>query len=181
MTVRRHSLLVLFMIGFLILTLAGAAPGDSGADQTSGSASAPLPPAEAARRMTVPEGFNVTLFAAEPDVVQPIAFTIDPRGRLWVVENYSYPVWLGGPRGRDRILIFEDADGDGRFDRRTGLLRQGDQLHRHRAGLRRRLGLCHAQPSLHSRSRRRRPARRPADGRCWTAGTSRPSIICSMP
>ena len=44
---------------------------------------------------------------------------LDPRGRLWVVENSSYPIWLGGPHGKDRILIFEDADGDGRFDRRT--------------------------------------------------------------
>ena len=53
--------------------------------------------------MSVPEGFAVTLFAAEPDVVQPIAFTIDPKGRLWVVENYSYPIWLGGPQGKDRL------------------------------------------------------------------------------
>ncbi len=45
--------------------------------------------------------------------------TLDPRGRLWVVENSSYPIWLGGPHGGDRILIFEDDDGDGRFDRRT--------------------------------------------------------------
>jgi putative membrane-bound dehydrogenase-like protein len=75
--------------------------------------------------MTVPEGFAVTLFAAEPDVVQPIAFTIDGKGRLWVVENYSYPIWLGGPQGKDRILIFEDADGDGRFDRRTVFFDQG--------------------------------------------------------
>ena len=52
----------------------------------------------------------MSLFAAEPDVVQPIAMTIDHKGRLWVVENYSYPIWLGGPRGKDRILIFEDAD-----------------------------------------------------------------------
>jgi putative membrane-bound dehydrogenase-like protein len=81
-------------------------------------ASAPLSPAEAIRRMKVPEGFTVSLFAAEPDVVQPIAMTIDTRGRLWVVENYSYPIWLGGPRGRDRVLIFEDLDNDGRFDRR---------------------------------------------------------------
>ena len=69
--------------------------------------------------MKLPEGFTVSLFAAEPDVVQPIAMTIDHKGRLWVVENYSYPIWLGGPHGKDRILIFEDADGDGRFDRRT--------------------------------------------------------------
>ncbi len=83
------------------------------------SPGAPAPQPEAAKRITVPPGFRVTLSAAEPDVVQPIAMTIDHRGRLWVVENYSYPIWLGGPRGRDRILIFEDADGDGRFDRRT--------------------------------------------------------------
>ena len=44
-------------------------------------------------------------FAGEPDVYQPIAFTIDERGRLWVVENYSYPDW--SPYGRDRIVIFE--------------------------------------------------------------------------
>ncbi len=80
---------------------------------------APAPPPEAAKRIAVPPGFRVTLCTAEPDVVQPIGMTIDHRGRLWVVENYSYPIWLGGPRGRDRILIFEDADGDGRFDRRT--------------------------------------------------------------
>jgi putative membrane-bound dehydrogenase-like protein len=64
----------------------------------------PVAPLEAARRITLPKGFHVSLFAAEPDVVQPIAMTIDPRGRLWVVENYSYPIWLGGPRGKDRIF-----------------------------------------------------------------------------
>jgi len=119
MIVRHDFSPVLSMIGLTILAITGASPGGLGADQASGWAPAPLPPAEAPRRMTVPEGFAVTLFAAEPDVVQPIAFTIDPKGRLWVIENYSYPIWLGGPRGKDRILIFEDADGDGRFDRRT--------------------------------------------------------------
>ena len=79
----------------------------------------PLAPAEAARRMILPEGFSATVFASEPDVVQPIAMTIDPRGRLWVVENTSYPMWRDGKGGKDRILIFEDSNGDGRFDRRT--------------------------------------------------------------
>src|SRR5947209_5286352 len=54
---------------------------------------APLPVAEAAARMTLPKGFTATLFAGEPDVVQPIAFTFDDRGRLWVVECLSYPDW----------------------------------------------------------------------------------------
>ncbi len=88
-------------------------------EQTPAFANAPVSAKEATARIKVPEGFTVTQFAAEPDVVQPIAMTIDPKGRLWVVENYAYPVWLGGPTGRDRILIFEDADSDGRFDRRT--------------------------------------------------------------
>lgn len=80
-------------------------------------AGAPVPAAEAPGRMTVPPGFNVTLFAGEPDVRQPIAFTFDDRGRLWVAECFSYPDWK--PKGDDRIIILEDTDGDGRFDRRS--------------------------------------------------------------
>jgi len=77
---------------------------------------APLPAEDAARTMIVPEGFQVTLFAAEPDVRQPIGFCIDDRGRLWVAEAYNYP--NHGAKPGDRILIFEDTDGDGRFDSR---------------------------------------------------------------
>ncbi|MBX7120697.1 MAG: c-type cytochrome [Opitutaceae bacterium] len=68
----------------------------------------------AARTMTLPPGFKAVPFASEPAVHQPIAFTIDERGRLWVLENYAYPNW--SPYGRDRILILEDTDGDGRHD-----------------------------------------------------------------
>ena len=81
-------------------------------------AHAGLAPEEAARAMTVPPGFKVTLFAGEPDVVQPIAMAIDDRGRIWVAEAYSYPRRLPQDQARDRILIFEDTDGDGRFDSR---------------------------------------------------------------
>ncbi|QDU28196.1 Cytochrome c [Anatilimnocola aggregata] len=77
----------------------------------------PLPPLEAARTMVVPAGFQVTLFAGEPDVQQPIGFCIDDRGRLWVAEAYNYP--HHGTKPGDRILIFEDTDNDGRFDKRT--------------------------------------------------------------
>jgi len=82
---------------------------------------APLKPADALKALHVPPGFRATLFAAEPDVRQPIALCWDERGRLWVAENYTYSD--GKERFdlklRDRIVIFEDADHDGRFDKRT--------------------------------------------------------------
>ncbi len=78
-----------------------------------------LSPEKAAEVMTVPEGFKVSLFAGEPDVAQPIAFCLDDRGRLWVAEAYSYPVRRPDKEAKDRILIFEDTDGDGKFDKRT--------------------------------------------------------------
>ena len=75
-----------------------------------------LPADRAAEAMTLPEGFRATVFAAEPDVKQPIAMTIDDRGRLWVAEGYSYPKKAPEGQGEDRILIFEDTDSDGKFD-----------------------------------------------------------------
>lgn len=78
-----------------------------------------LKPEDAAKAMTVPPGFQVRLVAGEPDVNQPIAMAFDDRGRLWVAEAYSYPIRVPEDKARDRILIFEDTDGDARFDKRT--------------------------------------------------------------
>ncbi|MES2924760.1 MAG: PVC-type heme-binding CxxCH protein [Verrucomicrobiota bacterium] len=81
------------------------------------AANAALTPAATAAQMVVPTGFRVELVAGEPDVVQPIAYTLDDRGRLWVLENSNYPNSPGVPK--DRILVLEDADGDGKFEKRT--------------------------------------------------------------
>jgi putative membrane-bound dehydrogenase-like protein len=81
-----------------------------------------LSPEQAVKEMTLPAGFKAALFAGEPDVKQPIAFAIDDRGRLWVAEAYTYPIRAKEGEGKDRILIFEDTDGDGRFDKRTVFL-----------------------------------------------------------
>jgi putative membrane-bound dehydrogenase-like protein len=86
----------------------------------------PQPPAEALKRITVPDGFNVTLFAHEPDIRQPIAMTFDDRGRLWVCECYSYPDFK--VKNRDRVVILEDTDGDGRHDKRTIFWDKGNSL-----------------------------------------------------
>ena len=101
-----------------------------------------LTASEAVAKATLPPGFKMHAFAAEPDVQQPIAFCIDDRGRLWVAEGFTYPRRKGHPprderpvgadrsqpspeqlkdimAGKDRILVFEDTDGDHKFDRRT--------------------------------------------------------------
>ncbi len=77
-----------------------------------------LSPDDAAKTMVLPKGFRATLFAAEPDVQQPISMCIDDRGRVWVAEAYNYPNRKTNEL-KDRILILEDADGDGRADKRT--------------------------------------------------------------
>lgn len=77
-----------------------------------------LSPEEAIKKMTVPEGFSVELVAAEPDVVNPVAMTIDERGRFWITESFEYPRHSAGP-GRDRVKILEDTDADGKVDKVT--------------------------------------------------------------
>src|SRR5437879_1810729 len=80
----------------------------------------PMTPEQTQGKFKVPPGFEVRLFAGEPEVVNPVAMTWDERGRLWVLELYEYP--LGAKKGekpRDRIKILEDTDGDGRADKVT--------------------------------------------------------------
>lgn len=77
-----------------------------------------LSPEDAQKKFTLPEGFEMRIFAAEPMVVNPVAMTWDARGRLWVLELYEYPKGTApGTKGRDRIKILEDTDGDGVADK----------------------------------------------------------------
>ncbi len=92
------------------------------------AADKPVPTSEAAAKMKVPPGFHVTLFAGEPDIVQPIAFTFDDRGRMWVVECLSYPKWSRDGKGHDRVVILEDTDGDGKHDKKTVVIDNGVNL-----------------------------------------------------
>ncbi len=73
-------------------------------------------PQEALKALQLPGGFKAELIASEPDLVQPIAFTFDERGRIWVVEGNSYPKPREVGAGQDRIKILEDKDGDGVFE-----------------------------------------------------------------
>ncbi|MEM7696851.1 MAG: PVC-type heme-binding CxxCH protein [Verrucomicrobiota bacterium] len=118
---RRMRFLVtfLFCVGLSVLASADDFPEvyNSEADPNAH----PPSPEEAAASFDLPEGFEISVFAAEPDLRNPIAMAWDQKGRIWVAENYTYAEKarrfdLGL---RDRVLIFEDEDWDGRADRRT--------------------------------------------------------------
>ena len=82
-------------------------------------ASPPRSPAEeTVAQMFLPEGFRAELVVSEPSLHQPIAFAFDERGRIWVAEAFSYPQKRPLGEGLDRIIIFEDKDGDGEFESR---------------------------------------------------------------
>ncbi|HCQ32109.1 MAG TPA: dehydrogenase, partial [Verrucomicrobiales bacterium] len=80
----------------------------------------PFSPEESIKLAQVPPGFELSLFAAEPDIVNPIYIAWDQKGRAFVVETIDYPNNLqAGNIGNDRIKICEDTDGDGRADKFT--------------------------------------------------------------
>lgn len=89
-----------------------------------GRRAATLGAEEAVARMTVADGLEVRLAAAEPMITQAMAFCWDHRGRMWVAENRDYENRKAGfsGSGDSRIVILEDTDGDGRFDTRKVFL-----------------------------------------------------------
>lgn len=74
-------------------------------------------PEEERLDFVLPEGFEVTLFASEPDITKPINMAFDEKGRLWVTQSSEYPIAAGQGEGKDRITILEDTDGDGKADK----------------------------------------------------------------
>lgn len=101
--------------------------------------SQPTPAEEALKTFRLREGFELELIAAEPAVEQPLSLAWDAKGRLWAVlyRQYQFPAGLKiveydnhlrarfdkvplppphGEKGEDLIRVFEDADGDGKFE-----------------------------------------------------------------
>jgi putative membrane-bound dehydrogenase-like protein len=74
------------------------------------------------KTMTIAKGLKVTLFADEkmfPELSKPVQMAWDAKGRLWVAVWPSYPHWKPGDPYNDKLLIFEDTDGDGKADKMT--------------------------------------------------------------
>ena len=76
-------------------------------------------PEEEQAGFKMPEGFEITLYASEPDIGKPINLTFDAKGRMWVTQSFEYPFAASPGKGSDRITILEDTDNDGRADRFT--------------------------------------------------------------
>ncbi len=78
---------------------------------------------EAEKALTVPEGYKIKLFASEkefPNLANPMQISFDNRGRLWVATMPTYPAYRPGDAlPNDKILIYEDTNGDGRADKET--------------------------------------------------------------
>ncbi|MHC5543870.1 PVC-type heme-binding CxxCH protein, partial [Singulisphaera rosea] len=80
-----------------------------------------LPPQDFIKTCTVPEGFEIKLFADEkqfPELAKPVQLGFDGKGRLWVSTMPTYPMWKPGqPKPSDKLLILEDTDNDGKADK----------------------------------------------------------------
>lgn len=85
---------------------------------------------EALKTLSVPEGYKVELFASEkefPNLANPMQLSFDDKGRLWVAVMPTYPHYRPGDAlPNDKLLIYEDTNGDGKADKETVF---ADHLH----------------------------------------------------
>ncbi len=84
--------------------------------------SPPLAPEDALATLRTAPGFRVELVAAEPLVEDPVAMTWDERGLLYVVEMRGFMPTVDGEGEQEpvgRVVVLEDADGDGAMDRQA--------------------------------------------------------------
>jgi putative heme-binding domain-containing protein len=107
--------------------------------------STPTPANQSLNRFRHPDDLSISLVLSEPQITQPVDISFDHRGRLWVVQYNQYPFPKGvkitgvdnhmrlnfdkvplpppvGEKGADKITMFEDTDGDGRFDKSTDVI-----------------------------------------------------------
>lgn len=126
------------LVLILSASIVGPVQGQTPAPRKGG----PLSPAESLKRFQVPDDFKYEQILVEPEIAQPVFLNFDERGRMWVVEYRQYPepagltmlsrdnVWRivydkipaappNHDRGRDRITIHEDTNGDGSFDKHS--------------------------------------------------------------
>lgn len=111
----------------VLLLLAGACQSDSPPTATEASyqgeafqehirTTEARTPKEERQGFKLPEGFEIQLFASEPDIGKPLNIAFDARGRLWVTQSHEYPFPAEPGEGSDKLSVLEDTDGDGQAD-----------------------------------------------------------------
>src|SRR5882724_10490271 len=109
-TILTRAVLLVFAL-LLLLPVSAAAQND---------AKVPDPDPELERKtFQVADGFEVNLFAADPQLAKPIQMNFDAAGRLWVACSEAYPQIKPGARQNDKIIILEDTKGTGKADKTT--------------------------------------------------------------
>ena len=105
------SAVLLTALAFTSLALRAQAPA-----ATTLVPAAPLPDVVPLNLFSVPEGFEVTLWAKTPMVRNPTNMDIDAQGRIWITEGVNYRKHEGRDPLGDRITVLTDTNGDGRAD-----------------------------------------------------------------
>jgi len=93
--------------------------------QPVSQASPALTPADELKTFQLPPGYRAELVASEPMVIDPIAIDFDLEGRMWVIEMLGFMPDTSGTDSRQplgRIAVLEDANDDGKMDKRTVFL-----------------------------------------------------------
>lgn len=68
----------------------------------------------------LPPGFEIRLFASEPQIAKPLNLAVDDRGRVWMTQTTAYPKpAASGASPTDAVMILEDSNRDGHADRIT--------------------------------------------------------------
>nr|WKN37295.1 dehydrogenase [Tunicatimonas sp. TK19036] len=78
-----------------------------------------LTPEGALQSFQLHDGFDIEIFAAEPQVMDPVSMVFDEQGNAFVVEMPDYPYKPEEGKGQGRIKVLIDTDQDGRVDQAT--------------------------------------------------------------
>jgi putative membrane-bound dehydrogenase-like protein len=113
---RRLALSPLTVVLVLMLVPDAPQPPSRPAPMPAGQAAAPQPVRIPIEFFHVPDGLEVTLWAASPLLYNPTNIDIDRDGRIWVAEGVRYRSHHARRPDGDRIVVLQDTDGDGTAD-----------------------------------------------------------------